>query len=136
MDVAEIRRQIRAAGLGAFVDLDGEREIGREALRYDAAVCLLIEEIAPAADGLRERDSGHDHIGYGEEVHPLREGVYQHADNAAQYRAVNGEAAVAEIEYAEQYLARAHAGPYEYVEREHDVVQSCEYRAEGHDDEA
>ena len=80
--------------MGIF-DIDGEREPLHGGVRNLGAVHFLVEEVAPAADRLREREAGDHAIRHAEKIDFMDEAEQENAQSAADDAADDGQAAVA-----------------------------------------
>ena len=77
----------------------GEELLGR--LGHQRAVGLLVEEVAPPADGLPQHQPGRDQIGQRPEADLFPLGEDQRGDHAADDGAVDGDAAVPDVQHAD-----------------------------------
>ena len=78
------------------LDVDGEREPLQRGVFDQPAVHFLVEEVAPAADALREDDARRDAVGDAQEVDLVDDAEQDDAQNAAHDAANDGQAARAD----------------------------------------
>ena len=111
-----------ARGLVPLVDLQAPRQVGR------AAVQLVVEPVAEAADGLRERDAGGGRVGEVEEADPGPAAADPGAERAERDGAPDAEAALPDLQRVERVAALAQVG----LGRGDDVVDPAADDAERH----
>ena len=95
---------------GGFIEECGEVPLAVGAYEYrygkallpglggDGAVGLLVDEIAPAPDGLAQGDGGRGQVGQPQEGQPLAPGVQPARQHAADDAAVDGHAALPDVQ--------------------------------------
>src|SRR5664280_932983 len=67
-----------------------------------SAIKFLVEEVAPAADGLRKRQARGDQVQPGGKIQFLPADVNPHGQRAPKYRPRDTEASVADIDHGER----------------------------------
>ncbi len=103
-------------------DVQGPRQVGR------LAVQLLVEPVAPAADGLREGDAGRDGVGVGGQRDATATAADPGADRSERDRAPDAEAALPDLEGVHPVTALAEV---QLVVRDH-VVEAAAEQSERH----